>query len=186
MPVEPLPCEPTAPGPGPGPDVPDPCCAPSIATVPACLADGTPIGLVLRAACACAEEPDSEPEVAGWVDLASGAYTPGPPPDGTGQCGERSPTPMCAQLLGLSGPETWNMPEGTESVSVAVVCGPVTITDCAGNSTAVNECGTTFQWAAPVTGGGAPPALCTPFTVDVPEGAAVYINLVTPCDTTAA
>lgn len=242
MPVEPLPCEPSGSGPGPEPEGPDSCCAPSITTAQACLEDGTPIGLVLRAACVCGDTPEAEPEVAGWLDLATGAFTPGAVPpgagpcstgsdcasvsslhlcdytpngdcarfvrwlvrdcdgqvtastdtglDGTtpytpvgevGECRECRPTPMCAQLVGLSGPETWVMPERTESLSINVACGPITITDCAGNATVVNECGTGFQWAAPPTGGCEPPVLCTPFTVDVPEGAAVYINFVTPC-----
>lgn len=298
MPVEPQPC---APGGGSGGPV-EGCCSPSIATAPLCLADGTPILLVTRAACADCGGAASDPEVAGWIDPATGAFTPGAPadagpcaadtcasvavlrlcdrtpdgecvpflrhlvhdcdgqvvastdtaadgttpytvqgevidcddccpeecskavplcdllPDGTeipflrhltyrcetgevidrrdteldgvtpyevageiGECGQCRPTPMCPQLLGLSGPETWDMPEGTESLSVTVACGPVTVTDCAGNSTQINECGTTFNWAAPPTEC-APGRLCTPFTVAVPDGSAVYINFLAPCD----
>ncbi|MDH6189130.1 hypothetical protein EES44_24310 [Streptomyces sp. ADI96-15] len=110
-------------------------------------------------------------------------------PDGTpytplgevGECGQCRPTPMCPQLLGLSGPELWSMPEGTESLALTVACGPVTVTDCAGNATVINECGTAFNWSAP--GGDCRPGrLCTPVTVEVPEGAAVYLTLLIPCD----
>lgn len=297
MPVEPQPC---APGGGGGPV--EGCCSPSLATAPLCRADGTPILLVLRSACADCGGTAADPEVAGWIDPATGTFTPGPPPadagpcqagdcasvsllrlcdqtgdecvpflrhlvhdcdgqvttsadtatdgttpytvqgeaidcsecpcqdgtktlplcdyqpDGTsipflrrvtydcetgqvtdqtdttldnttpytpvgevGECGQCRPTPMCPQLLGLSGPETWSMPDGTESVAVTVACGPVTITDCAGNTTQINECGASFTWSAPPTDC-APGRLCAPFTVDVPEGAAVYLNLLTPCD----
>ena len=98
-----------------------------------------------------------------------------------GECGQCRPTPMCARLFGLSGPELWSMPEGTESLAVTVACGPVTITDCSGQATVVNECGTGFTWAAPPVDC-APGRLCTPFTVDVPQGSAVYLNLLIPCD----
>ncbi|WP_086778056.1 hypothetical protein [Streptomyces griseus] len=298
MPVEPLPCD-NGGGGTPGPS----CCAPSITSVALCQEDGTPLLLVLRSDCACDGAQPGAPEVAGWIDPATGAFTAGPAPagagpcpssscasvtvlrlcdstddgecvpflrhlvhdcdgqvtastdtgtdgttpyavvgqsidcddcpcvdgtkvvplcdyqldgssvpflrhltydcttgvvteqtdtetDGTtpyaptgdvGECGECRPAPMCPQLLGLSGPETWDMPEGTESLAITVACGPVTVTDCAGNTTVINECGSAFSWAAPSTGACEPAALCSPFTVDVPEGAAVYINFVSPC-----
>ncbi|MFG2404273.1 hypothetical protein ACGFR8_08015 [Streptomyces brevispora] len=300
MPVEPVPC---APGGGGGGDPSPSCCAPSITSVPLCQEDGTPLLLVLRSACACDSAEATDPEVAGWIDPATGTYTPGPAPAGAGpcpssdcasvtvlrlcdstpdgdclpflrhlvhdcdgtvtastdtatdgttpytvvgepidcddcpctdaikilplcdyqldgtsvqflrhltyecatgtvtgqvdttldgstpyaptgeieECGQCRPAQMCPQLLGLSGPETWAMPEGTESLAVTVACGPVTVTDCAGNATVIAECGTAFSWAAPPTGTCEPAALCSPFTVDVPEGAAVYINFVSPC-----
>lgn len=298
MPVEPLPCRPGGGGGDPGPS----CCAPSITSAPLCLEDGSTILLVLRADCTCDGAPVGPPEIDGWIDPATGAFTEGPAPagagpcssgcasvttlrlcdtgaedcppflrhlvhdcdgqvttstdttpdgvtpytpageavdcddcpceDGTkvlplcdyqetgssvpflrhltydcstgaiteqvdtetdgatpytpagdvGECGECRPTPMCPQLLGLSGPETWTMPPGTESLAVTVACGPVTVTDCAGNATQINECGTSFSWASPASASCAPPALCTPFTVDLPEGAAVYINFLAPCD----
>ncbi|MET7809754.1 hypothetical protein ABZT26_02705 [Streptomyces sp. NPDC005395] len=302
MPVEPLPC---APGSGgePGPS----CCAPSIASTPLCLDDGSTILLVLRSACACDGAEPAAPEVVGWLDPATGQFTEGQAPDGAGpcrdecasvsllrlcdetedgctpflrhlvhdctgtvttstdttldgttpytpagtvidcddcpcgpqtkvvplcdyagpgptpvtpflrhlvydcttgdvleqhdtltdgatpytatgevaDCGDCRPTPMCPQLLGLSGPELWQLPEGVESLAITVACGPVTITDCAGNATTVNECGAGFSWAAP-TGDCAPGSLCTPFSVDVPEGSAVYLNLLAPCDLGAA
>lgn len=113
-------------------------------------------------------------------DTTLDGVTPYTPAGEVGECGECRPAPMCAQLLGLSGPETWTMPEGTESLSINVVCGPVTITDCVGNATVVNECGTGFQWAAPPAEC-APGRLCGPFTVEVPEGSAVYVNFLSPC-----
>lgn len=238
MPVEPLPCD-SGGGGTPGSS----CCAPSITSVALCQEDGTPLLLVLRSDCACDGAQPGAPEVAGWIDPATGAFTAGPAPAGAGPCpssdcasvtvlrlcdqtpddctpflrhlvhtcdGEVTasadtavdgltpyvptgvpvdcesctacePVAMCPTLLGLSGPETWTMPEGTESLAVTVVCGPVTVTDCAGNSTVINECGTSFSWAAPASTGCAPPGLCTPFTVGVPEGAAVYLSFLAPC-----
>ncbi|MGO4757473.1 hypothetical protein AB4212_54220, partial [Streptomyces sp. 2MCAF27] len=209
-----------------------------------CRADGTPVLVVVRSACQdCAAEA-ADPEIAGWIDPATGAFTAGPPPQDAGPCavdecasvtvlrlcdqtpggecvpflrhlvhdctgqvtastdttadgvtpyavvGEAGdcadcercePAPLCPQLLGLSGPETWAMPEGTESVSLQVACGPVIVTDCAGNATQINECGTALNWSAP-PGSCSPSALCTPFTVQVLDGAAAYINFLGPCD----
>lgn len=301
MAVEPIPC---APGGGGGGDPGPSCCAPSITSVPLCQEDGTPLLLVLRSPCVCDGAAAADPEVAGWIDPASGTYTAGPAPAGAGPCpssdcasvtvlrlcdttpeeclpflrhlvhncdgqvtastdtaadgttpytlvgeaidcddcpcppktrvvplcdyegpgptpvrqflrhvvydctsgtvleqrdtlldgatpytpvGEVAdcdtcrPTPMCPQLLGLTGPEVWEMPEGTESLAVTVACGPVTVTDCTGMATVVNEPGASFNWAA-TPGDCAPGRLCRPFTVTVPEGAAVYLTLLTPCD----
>lgn len=125
-------------------------------------------------------DPDTG-QVVEQVDTETDGATPYTPVGEVGECGECRPTPMCPQLVGMSGPDTWVMPEGTESLSINVACGPITVTDCAGNATVVNECGTGFQWSAPTTSACAPPSLCGPFTVDVPEGAAVYINYLTPC-----
>lgn len=298
MPVEPIPCAPGGGGGDPGPS----CCAPSITSVPLCEEDGSPLLLVLRSGCACDGAAPGDPEVAGWIDPATGTYTAGPPPagagpcgagdcatvttlrlcdqgaedctpllrhlvhdctgavtastdtalDGTtpytpigpvgdcedcpcedgrktlplcdyqpdgssrpflrhltydcttgvvteqhdteldastpytpagevGECGQCRPALMCPQLLGLAGPESWTMPEGTESLAVTVACGPITVTDCTGMATVINESGTSFSWAAP-PGDCQPGRLCTPLTVDVPEGAAVYLTLLTPCD----
>lgn len=300
MPVELVPCAPGGGGGEPGPS----CCAPSIASTPLCLEDGSTILMVLRSACACDGAEPMPPEVVGWLDPVTGTFTEGPAPAGAGpcgtddcasvsllrlcdqteedcipflrhlvhdcagtvttstdtgldgttpytpagtvgdcedcpcgpctkvlplcdylgpgpepvvqflrhvvydcetgvvqeqtdtlldgttpytpigeiaECGQCRPTPMCPTLLGLSGPETWSMPEGTESLAITVACGPVTVTDCRGNATVINECGTGFTWAAPPTEC-RPGRLCTPLTVDVPEGAAVYLNLLIPCD----
>lgn len=120
-------------------------------------------------------------QVTTQTDTELDAVTPYTPVGEVGECGQCRPVPMCPQLLGYSGPDTWVMPEGTESLAVTVACGPVTITDCAGNTTVVNECGTSFNWAAPA-GGCTPGALCGPFTVDLPDGSAVYINFLAPCN----
>ncbi|MFJ4702815.1 hypothetical protein ACIP5N_32145 [Streptomyces sp. NPDC088768] len=302
MPVEPIPC-----APGGGGDPGESCCAPSIASVPLCHEDDTPLLLVLRSNCACDGAEATPPEIAGWIDPATGVFTEGPAPadtrpcgatedgcasvallrlcdqtddgactpflrrlvvdcdgettaitdtaldgvtpyetagtvidcdncpcgpktktlvlcdyltdgptpvtqflrtvvydcetgealeqtdmalDGTtpyapvgevGECGQCRPTPMCPTLLGLSGPETWTMPEGTESLSLTVACGPVVFTDCRGNTTQINEPGASFTWAAPPVDC-RPGRLCTPLTVDVPADSAVYLNFLTPCD----
>ena len=107
--------------------------------------------------------------------------SPYTPTGEVGECGQCRPTPMCPQLFGLSGPELWSMPEGTESLAVTVACGPVTITDCSGQATVINERGTSFTWSAPPVDC-QPGRLCAPVTVDIPEGAAAYINLLIPCD----
>jgi hypothetical protein len=148
-----------------------------------CQADGTPVLLLVQAPCSCDGAPPGTPEVVGWLDPATGLFTPGPLPAGAGPCPDAvdcEPVPMCPQLLGVTGPETWTIPDGTESVSVTVACGPVTITDCAGNATVINECGTAFSWAAPGTPC-APGVLCGAFSVDVPEGAAAYVQWSIPC-----
>ncbi|MET8746881.1 hypothetical protein [Streptomyces sp. NPDC004728] len=238
MPVEPLPCDP---GGGTG-EPSSSCCAPSITSVPLCREGGTPLLLVLRSSCVCDGAAATDPEVAGWIDPATGTYTAGPAPAGSVPCpssdcasvsvlqlcdntpdGQCSPflrhmvhdcdgqvtaatdtaldgttpyapagavgdcddcrcpdIPLCPQLLGLAGPELWTMPVGAESLAVTVACGPVTITDCAGNATVVNECGASFSWAAPPAECG-PGTLCGPVTIDVAEGAAVYLNFLTPC-----
>ncbi|MFI9591202.1 hypothetical protein [Nonomuraea sp. NPDC052265] len=81
MPVEPQPC---APGGGGGTD--EGCCSPSITSQPLCRADGTPILLVVRSGCACGSTPAGDPETAGWIDPATGTFTPGPAPAGAGPC----------------------------------------------------------------------------------------------------
>ncbi|MEU4406196.1 hypothetical protein AB0F88_16870 [Streptosporangium sp. NPDC023963] len=81
MAVEPQPC---APGGGGGTD--EGCCSPSITSQALCLADGTPILLVVRSGCACGSTPAGNPETAGWIDPATGAFTPGPAPAGAGPC----------------------------------------------------------------------------------------------------
>lgn len=114
-------------------------------------------------------------------DTTTDGHTPYTPTGEIGECGQCRPTPMCPSLVGLSGPEVWEMPERTESISLSVVCGPVTVTDCTGAPTVINECGASFNWSAPATSC-APGELCGPFTIELPEGAAVYINLLSPCD----
>lgn len=139
--------------------------------------DGTSIPFLRHVTYDCASG-----QITGQTDTELDASTPYTPTGEVGECGQCRPVPMCPQLIGLSGPEVWEMPEGTESVSLNVACGPVTVTDCAGNATVINECGTGFQWAAPPADC-RPGTLCTPFTVDVPPGSAAYLTFLTPCTT---
>ncbi|MFF0092682.1 hypothetical protein ACFYSF_22350 [Streptomyces canus] len=97
MPVEPVPC---APGDG---GTPGTCaCAPSIAATPLCRADGTTVLLVIRSECADCGSPAADPAVIGWIDPATGTYTPGAAPADAGPCTlgcscspSISTTPMC-------------------------------------------------------------------------------------------
>ncbi|MFJ3274019.1 hypothetical protein [Streptomyces sp. NPDC086776] len=237
MPVQYLPCAPGGGNPSPG----ESCCSPAITSTSLCQADGSPVLLLVRSPCVCGTTPPEDPEVVGWIDPTTGAFTPGPAPagsgpctqaggcgsvavvelcdvqpdgtqvrflrhlvhdcdgtvtgttdtatDGTttytptgevGECTECEPVPMCPQLLGITGPDTWTVPAGTESLAVTVTCGPVTITDCSGNATVVNECGAAFNWAA--TGTRCEPGeLCGPVTVDVADEATVYVQWISPC-----
>lgn len=90
------------------------------------------------------------------------------------------PTPMCARFSGISGPDQWVMPEGTESFSVSIACGPITLTDCSGEVTVINESCGNVQFSAPGTKC-APGVLCAPFTIDIPDGSAVYVSWLEPC-----
>jgi len=240
MPVVPAPC-----GSGEGGEPGAGCCSASISSVALCLPDGTPLVLVVRSPCSVCEAGGSDPEVAGWIDPATGALTPGPAPgearpcpaedgscgdvallrlcdlaDGTctpfwrhlvhdcdgqvvtqvdtavdgvtpyvpaGEVGDCETGPcseppcqrpaMCPGLVGLSGPETWTILPGTESVNLSVVCGPVTVYPCDGavDGVEIRECGTTLAWSAPGSEC-APGQLCDGFRVHVPEGAAVYVS----------
>ncbi|MEU5497972.1 hypothetical protein [Streptomyces griseofuscus] len=81
MPVEPIPC---APGEG---GTPGTCaCAPSIASAPLCRDDGTTVLLVIRSECATCGSPAADPAVVGWIDPATGTYTPGAAPADAGPC----------------------------------------------------------------------------------------------------
>ena len=55
-------------------------CAPSIATTPLCRADGTSVLVVVRSDCADCDTPASDPAVVGWIDPATGVFTPGAAP----------------------------------------------------------------------------------------------------------
>ncbi|MFF3665463.1 hypothetical protein [Microtetraspora malaysiensis] len=79
MAVEPQPCPP----PGGGTD-PDPCAARTTptATTGLCLADGTPIAVVVTRDCNGVVSED------GWINLPTGAWSAGPPPAGTVACGD--------------------------------------------------------------------------------------------------
>ncbi|WP_413808122.1 hypothetical protein [Streptomyces sp. OE57] len=64
-----------------GPDVPT-CANPTepVATVGLCLSDGTPIAVTVVRDCAGTVTQE------GWIDLTTGLYTAGPPPEGAGPC----------------------------------------------------------------------------------------------------
>ena len=190
IPSEPLPCpscgtEPSSPGPGPGAG--DVCCSPAVATVSLCRTDDcSPVTLGLTTSCGSCGDPDPDPPAPGRTH-AAGTFTPGPPPDGLGPCTSCTdqesppepctPTPMCPGMVGLTGPETWTIPAGTESVHLSVVCGPVTVYPCTGatDGVVINECGTSFSWTAPGTNC-EPGVLCTDFAVEVPDGGAAYVT----------
>ncbi|MCX4550602.1 hypothetical protein [Streptomyces sp. NBC_01500] len=81
MPVEPIPCA----APEPEPPTP-PCCSPGIASTGLCLADGTPISVLAVSACGECGADAAAPEVTGWLNLLTGAFTAGSPPAGTEAC----------------------------------------------------------------------------------------------------
>lgn len=81
MPVEPIPCA----APEPEPPTP-PCCSPGIASTGLCLADGTPISVLAVSACGDCGADAAAPEVTGWLNLLTGAFTAGSPPAGTEAC----------------------------------------------------------------------------------------------------
>lgn len=83
MPVEPAPCPP---GGGDGPAPAETCCAPAIASTSWCLADGSPILVLVRSGCAECGTPGDDPQIAGWLDPATGTFTPGPAPADAGPC----------------------------------------------------------------------------------------------------
>ncbi|MFI9418086.1 hypothetical protein [Streptomyces werraensis] len=93
MPVEPVPCEP---GGGTTPVEVTTCCAPSIASAPLCLADGSTILAVVRSGCVECGEAAPDPEVVGWLDTA-GAFTPGALPADAGPCDAGCLDTLCRQ-----------------------------------------------------------------------------------------
>lgn len=93
MPVEPIPC---APGGGGEPVDVTTCCAPSIASAPLCLADGTTILAVVRSGCVECGEAAQDPEVVGWLDTA-GTFTPGALPADAGPCDAGCLDTLCRQ-----------------------------------------------------------------------------------------
>lgn len=171
MPIEPVPC---LPGEGGGGTPPDPADLRSVSELVLCDENGPFIRrTVLDGYGDVVQTTD--------VDLEGDPYAP---VGEVGVCGsddvDCDPTPMCARLVGMTGPDQWVMPAGTESINLSVACGPITVTDCSGEATVINECSTSFSWAAPSTRC-APGQLCAPFTVDVPDGSAVYLNFLVPC-----
>ncbi|MFF5668803.1 hypothetical protein ACFY8S_01480 [Streptomyces hygroscopicus] len=76
---------------GPGPADAGPCDAggcysPSITSAPLCRPDGSTLLVVVRSASAECGQDAGDPALAGWLDLATGTYTPGAPPADAGPC----------------------------------------------------------------------------------------------------
>ncbi|MFD8820748.1 hypothetical protein ACFV1C_00015 [Streptomyces sp. NPDC059605] len=141
MAVEPIPCQT---GGGGTPVEVTTCCSPSIASTALCRPDGTTVLLVVQSGCVECGQDAPAPEVVGWVDTATGTYTPGAPPADAGACetigGCEEPTQPVA-MTGLC------LADGTP-ISVVVT------RDCAGTVTQEGWLNlTTGAWAA-----GAPPA----------------------------
>ncbi|MFC8332730.1 hypothetical protein [Streptomyces olivaceus] len=63
-----------------------------VATVGLCLPDGTPIAVTVTRDCAGATITE------GWIDVLTGAYTAGPPPDGAGPCSAGCVDTVCRTL----------------------------------------------------------------------------------------
>ncbi|MEU1180640.1 hypothetical protein ABZ464_23870 [Streptomyces sp. NPDC005820] len=96
MAVEPIPC---APG---GDSTPvevnvTTCCAPSIASAALCREDGSTILLVVRSGCVECGETAQDPEVVGWIDPATGVFTPGASPADAGPCDTGCADTICVQ-----------------------------------------------------------------------------------------
>ncbi|PSK57984.1 hypothetical protein B0E38_01829 [Streptomyces sp. 111WW2] len=94
MPIEPLPCDDG--GTTPPVEVTT-CCAPSIASAPLCLADGTTILAVVRSGCVECGATAEDPEIVGWLDVA-GTFTPGALPPDAGPCDAGCVDTICRQL----------------------------------------------------------------------------------------
>lgn len=81
MPFQPQPCEGVE-----IPEPPTPCCSPAIASAGLCLSDGTPIAVLAVSPCVECGAAATAPAVSGWLNLTTGAYTPGNPPAGVEAC----------------------------------------------------------------------------------------------------
>lgn len=144
------------------------------------LDDGTVVRFVRRITYDC-----DTGQITAQEDLQLDMTTPYEPQGRVGNCCDDhepgpvpcDPQPVCARFSGVAGPDVWELPEGVESLSVSIICGEgITVTDCAGEQTVMNEgCGT-ISWAAPQSGSCTPNTLCRPFTVELPEGAAAYFS----------
>ncbi|MFE9319243.1 hypothetical protein ACFYNV_29790 [Streptomyces albidoflavus] len=95
MPVEPIPC---ADGGGTTPVEVTTCCAPSIAAAPLCRQDSSTVLLVVRSGCVECGEAPGDPEAVGWIDTATGAFTPGVLPADVGPCDAGCLDTVCRQL----------------------------------------------------------------------------------------
>lgn len=74
------------------------CCSPSITSATLCRDDGASVLIVVRSACVDCADDATDPVVVGWFDLATGVFTAGPAPDGTGQCETGCIDTVCRQL----------------------------------------------------------------------------------------
>lgn len=81
--IEPIACA------GGGGSATAPCASASVATAGLCLADGTPIAVLVTSATHECGLPDPAPVVAGWINLLTGAFTAGNPPAGAQPCNDR-------------------------------------------------------------------------------------------------
>jgi hypothetical protein len=95
MPVEPVPC---GPGGGTTPVEVVTCCSPSIASTPLCRDDGTTVLLVVRSGCVECGEAAADPVAVGWIDAATGVFTPGVLPADAGPCDAGCLDTVCRQL----------------------------------------------------------------------------------------
>ncbi|MFI0827287.1 hypothetical protein ACH4Q7_22845 [Streptomyces roseolus] len=95
MPVEPLPC---GDGGGGTPVEVVTCCAPSIASAPLCRADGSTVLLVVRSGCVECGQAAPDPVAVGWIDAATGVFTPGLLPADAGPCDAGCLDTVCRQL----------------------------------------------------------------------------------------
>ncbi|MDI9829691.1 hypothetical protein [Streptomyces sp. KAU_LT] len=87
---------------GPVPPDAGPCsmgcsCSPSIATTPMCRADGSTVLVVVRSDCVDCDTAAPDPVVVGWIDPATGVFTPGVPPADAGACEPDCVTTVCRQ-----------------------------------------------------------------------------------------
>ncbi|WP_406321848.1 hypothetical protein [Streptomyces sp. NBC_00519] len=96
MAVEPIPCAPGGDGTPVEVNVTT-CCAPSIASAALCREDGTTVLLVVRSGCVECGEAAQDPQVVGWIDPASGVFTPGTPPADVGPCDTGCVDTICVQ-----------------------------------------------------------------------------------------
>lgn len=93
MPVEPIPCLPDG-----GTGTPGACnCSPSIAASPLCRPDGSVVLVVVRSPCVTCGTAAQEPAAVGWIDPATGVFTPGPPPADALPC--ESTVPPCVDTI---------------------------------------------------------------------------------------
>lgn len=73
------------------------CCAPSVTSSTLCTPTG-PIAVVVATPCGDCEADAGSPAVVGWVDLASGVFTPGAPPSDAEPCTSVPPEIDCATV----------------------------------------------------------------------------------------